>query len=113
MALDRALGEQQPFGDLAVGQAGGDERQDLALAVREGRPFDARPQLARHHRLAAGDREDGNGQRGLDLGLEDDGVGAGIECATDARAGSRGGDDDYRSLGKLAAQAAQSGHLAG
>ena len=113
VALDRALRQQEPFGDLAVGQPPGDESEDLALAVREGRLFDAGAQLAGHDRLAAGDRQGGHCQSGLDLRLEDDRVGARVEGAANAGPGRGRGDDDDRRVALCSPQATKPGHAAG
>ena len=87
VALDRALREEELLGDLGVGESPGDVGQDLALTMGEGRSLDAGAHLARDHRLAAGDGADRHRQGRLELGIEDDRVGAGIECAADPGAG--------------------------
>ena len=76
------------LGDLGVGVALADEVEDLALAVGEGR-------AARRRRGGGGGRPTGRLRRrgaghqgGLDLGLEDERVGAGFERAADRGARS-------------------------
>ena len=112
VALDRALGEEELVGDLGVGEPAGDEGEHLALAVGEGRPLDAGAQLARDHGLAAGDGADRHRQGGLELRLEDDAVGAGVERPAHAGPGRHRRDGDDRRLAQFAPQAAQRRHLA-
>ena len=89
VALDGALGEEQAKGDLAVAEAAHHEREHLLLTVREGGPDGAAVKLTGKRDLPGERRARGRGERGLELGLGDEGARARAERRAHAGAEQR------------------------
>ena len=93
MRLDCALRKVEPLGDLRVRTAGGHQRNDLALTMREGRAIKTLAKWTRNRDLPQRDSSHRSTQDSLAVALEHQGVGAGNQQGSRVTSGGSGHHD--------------------